>query len=698
MVPFVLRRMGIFARKDRLLLQLKHLAIMIAFCSVGPLAYENRAFAQAKKTEAQVDKPLDGDERSRVAELKEGVEDGVRKLLGRHIPAEEFQVDAVVTPKKMTPKKRRPYLPDPSPARIPKGASLDELRPFIARMQIKIYLTARFDKKAINNIRTLLNSKIGMDESAGDKIEFASLGIAVAKPSSDLERELLSAEAKLRAAEQSIKSTEKERDEAKQQYIAAKSELDSASRREQNKGPSSADQQHAEGFWPRHGVTIGLGGALTLALLFLGLFFVAGVRGLGRQFKEGATAIAQAMESGQKSSSQEIAIALPPIAPAAIASGGELRDSNSIRNSTSIPLQALHTRLQELHDELLSRFNDMTEVITLRHVDSMLMTPSQIAKAVSTMELLGRDKANELFHRLSPSAQEIIHTFLREGFYDRPKGELMLEAGEELMTKLLAEGFDQGVIQPNKKLASRIIKLGNQDLATVVSLAHDSALPRFFRCLEAPKIASVIEILKTKDKRSFDRAVACLHKIGKSESMEQLDDDLAKTLDSVIDKIKDDSERPYLKFYQAIVESADEGLADELIAGFGTSKRIKDYLDENVITLGTFFKLKPELQAELLERLSNKDIAAIVVGLSAEQSQQIMAALTDRRRELINDETAIFQSGENRNANASALKAKALLIDKMKTLKSQGTLELSSSDAANGPSDVANVEPLNRAS
>ena len=63
-----------------------------------------------------------------------------------------------------------------------------------------------------------------------------------------------------------------------------------------------------------------------------------------------------------------------------------------------------------------------------------------------------------LFKRLGLKAQEAIMVFLRKGIYPTSKIEMMLEAAEEMKTKLLVESLDRLRGKPSEKVVQRLTK------------------------------------------------------------------------------------------------------------------------------------------------------------------------------------------------------------------------------------------------
>ena len=125
------------------------------------------------------------------------------------------------------------------------------------------------------------------------------------------------------------------------------------------------------------------------------------------------------------------------------------------------PMEAVARRVLELHEELAPALDEATQGLVLEHLAFLLEDEATVDLAVATMELLGKDKANELYRNLAPDHQQKVYTFLKSGSHSRPKGEVMMSVGEALKTKIFGASLagqarlDQMVRQKDLALERR---------------------------------------------------------------------------------------------------------------------------------------------------------------------------------------------------------------------------------------------------
>ena len=97
----------------------------------------------------------------------------------------------------------------------------------------------------------------------------------------------------------------------------------------------------------------------------------------------------------------------------------------------------LQAYIPQLRDDLTARVNDDNATCVVRYVAEMTAAPGGAAKAVAALELIGKDLANVIYKKLAPGTQTQVMQFVNQGHFERPKLDLMLEAGEDLRTRLL---------------------------------------------------------------------------------------------------------------------------------------------------------------------------------------------------------------------------------------------------------------------
>ena len=143
--------------------------------------------------------------------------------------------------------------------------------------------------------------------------------------------------------------------------------------------------------------------------------------------------------------------------------------------------------------------------------------------------------------------------------------ELMLEAGEELKTKMLAESFDKARTGASEKIGERLLQLSEEDLMSVARDLDPNVLPRLFLYLDPPKIAHLLGNLKRTDFAKFEQTVTVISKMPDAAPLEQYDEDILVALDASIDQTKADAQRPFLKVYQDIVEASDDDIGETIM-------------------------------------------------------------------------------------------------------------------------------------
>lgn len=272
--------------------------------------------------------------------------------------------------------------------------------------------------------------------------------------------------------------------------------------------------------------------------------------------------------------------------------------------------------------------------------------------------------------------------FLRGGMQATNKIELMLDAAEELKTKLLMEGFESVRGKPSERISQKLIQISDDELVQVALEMDSDSLPRLFLYLDPQKISAIFNAMKRLNPERFTGALNSLPKLPEASATEAFDDNIIVALDSIIEKMKGDTQRPFLKVYQDIVESTDSEVSEELVRELSTDPRIEEHLRMNVITFNTFYVLTPELRNAMIDSLSNKDIAALVIGAREEDRDLVQSGIPDRRKDMVQEE---FESLEARGESASApaiKKARETVLAKIKALKAEGTLVTVKADEA----------------
>jgi hypothetical protein len=626
------------------------------------------------------------------ADLSRTVQAHVRTALERHLRPEEFQAFAVVTPVENGAPKI-PYMPETlSPIAGPE-ASPESLAPLVKRIEIEVLISDRYDSAAQAKLKTILQKSLALNEARGDSVSFSPLGLQVERAESDVARDLARTEADVRTARTERDQLARDRDDAKRETEAAKrdlavakTELERVAREtsaprakassEAGKAPESAaaaaGQPAETSFWRENIATIVAAiiallaiFAASVALKFAAKTLAEAVQSIGSGLPVMAEKLSESLaqkpallpppEYGTRPDSQSAASAVAPLAP-------------------SLPLEMVAKRVLELHDELLSVVTDENETHVIAYLSQLLGDNMMIERAVATMELLGKERANQLYNRMAPSHQQVILTFLKGGRYSRPKGEVVIEAGEALKTKLFGAGFSRRA-QLGDPVAEKLLFLGVEDLVAVANRLEGEALARFFLYLEAPRLSEILSRLREKDPKRFDKAALMVVKMPEVETAKNLDQDLLAAVEQQLERANSDIQAPYLQLYRSLVEMADDEVAESLAESFAAAHpRVERFIRESVITFGTFFKLHGDIQEEIVTGLSNKDMASVVAMLKPELKGVFFEHVEERRKELIAEEVDRLAARGPRQVTAAHRAAKRQVVGRIVQIKGQGPL------------------------
>ncbi len=475
----------------------------------------------------------------------------INKIIGRYVPAGEYFIDI----KADLAKKAVSALPY-SPAAITTGSlkalSAAQLLSHTTSVETTIFLSQRFNAKAQERLKSIIESKLLLTKDRGDQFSFKPLGIPFDRATSEVERDLARTEADLRQKETDLKQQQVLNSETQKQLEEANAQLKDLGLTE---GSSVLEKA---------GIPVAVAVASLLGLFALAFAFIRA----GSKVGGSVSGVARSLEmiSGSLESSEEGSGATEVAqADDILAIGGDVQGSG-------ISLETAYDQGMNLHKRLLEALTPETEQVVLNHVNSLLCDSATVGKAVCSLEILGSDKANELYAKLSGEDQQEILRFMRSGSYDRPKAELLLEAGEELKSKMMAGAFRKVSADTSAQVSEKLLQLSDEDLVEVASLLHSETLPRLFVYLEPFKIANILNGIKVIDESKFAESLSCIPQLPNATTDKNLDDELIPVLDQQIDKNKNDTQRAYLTFYQDIIESSDESLAEQIMTGLSASQ------------------------------------------------------------------------------------------------------------------------------
>jgi len=607
-----------------------------------------------------------------------------RTVLERHLRPEEFQVFVTVTPAK-SPQDPLPYMPETFATAPSAETPVESLALWLQKVEVEVLIADRYNQDAKLKLEAILRKSLALDSKRGDRISFASIGLKVDPPLSDIQRDLVRSEADSRDLKARLDVLGRERDDAKRDLSQTKAELERIAREKSASGKSdkgshensdnAAKSPNDHSFWQGNLALI-IAGALTLiAILVANLAIRSAARTLGIAVQTIGAGIPALGEKLSGSLSQQSPALLPAPETSSRGPTGDGRLSLDDRtNGASLPMEAVARRVIELHDELMASVTASNEGVVLEHLSWLLDDESSIGHAVATMELLGKDKANDFYKKLASDHQQGVVNFLRSGVHSRPKGEIMLEVGEALKTRLFGAElpsrakFDQGV-------RNKLVQIDADDLVQVARSLDGDHLARLFAYIGPAKLAAVMTAMYKVDPTKFAKAASLIAKIPSVESNFDLDHELVAAIESQAARNSSDIHGPYLSYYRSLLQSVDDDVASLISEQISASDvRVERYLRETVVTFATFFKLHGDIQEEIVVGMNNRDQAALMAPLKEELKTKISSHLESRRRELVDEEIQRLIGKGLRQVNAAHRLAKEQVVARIMQIKGNGLL------------------------
>lgn len=660
-------------------------------------APSNMAMAQASASESGI-----------AADLSRAVQAQARAALERHLKPMEFQAFAKVTPADSIPS--IPYLPETFAPIAGADVPPESLAPLVKRIEIEVVISDLYDDAAKTKLKSIVWKTLRLNDARGDKVTFSSLGLKIERPESALSRDLARSEADARDSRAKLETVSREREDAKREasdakrdLTTAKTELDRVNRTKaaapDSRGGDVAPPQvpgEVKSFWREHSALI-VGTLIALLAIFASS---ATFRGASKALSEAVQSIGLGLPILGEKLSQSLAQAPQAFLPA----GGSNAQGDSGRstvqgahlNGTSMPMEAVSKRVIELHVELSDAVDASNEPLVLEYLSYLLEDDRLVSRAVATMELLGKEKANYLYNCLGASHQQKVFSFLKSGNHGRSKGEVMLEAGEELKTKLFGASFSSRA-QLGEVVSKKLLLLGIEDQVAVVRSLEGPSLSRLFLYLEPAKTGLLLSKLREKDPERFHRTAALVVKQPEVETSTNLDQDIITAIEGQLARASADIQAPYLAHYKTIVESVDEDVGESLTEHFAAAHpRVERYIRETIVSFGTFFKLHGDIQEEIISVMTNKDLAALTSTLKPEHKVMILSHVEDRRKELVEEEFDRLAAKGPRQSAAAHRAAKQLVTQRIIQIRGNGPLSDLLTQSSEGHSIVP-VKPNQRA-
>lgn len=628
-----------------------------------------------------------------IKQVNRALELKISEIIARHIPVREFQVIVKVEASEI-PANELPYFPGVS------GTASDSSQtdPAITAINVTILLSSRFGTETTDALSKILENKLSDLVGNGLKISFETLTIKTESNHDEIQKRLERAEADLRNATTNSQTIERERNDTKNELIATKTTLETQKttfenqlKLEQEKAKELAertkqleDRQETIRHFTQSGVWIVFAILIGICLIFASKLFATAIKAVGIGISTIAGSLEtlanslseknQTKESDNRQASDET--------PSATAVSGVA--------GTTATIETLRARVVELNIELLAAINDTNDNILVKYLSHLLGHPDTVDLAVATMEVLGKDKANQIFYRLGRTYQDQVIQFLNHGRYRKNKIELMVEGGEQLLTRLMGENLkvSRGILTP--EVAELILQLSVSDLVDVANTLDTDHKLRVFFYLEPTKLAEFLTLLGKIFPNELETVADSLHRIAEFEKRVDLDPFIILTMKQRLEANQQDHMEPYLKYYQNVLETMDESLAESLMHKISQSDdRLRKHLRAHIVTFNTYFELPEDYQRELIEGLGNKAIGTLIAGIEPHQGEIILKLVEERRHDLIQEEIDSMASLPKREIRDNFDKVKATILARMKILSKSGVLPDRSTRAPEQPSAPA---------
>lgn len=551
------------------------------------------------------------------------------------------------------------------------------LRGLIKNINIEIAIAKDIPANVRSQIKKTLSDRLGLNASDSINVKKAPFLI---KAKNEFENKLNQSQNDIRATKLQNDTLKKEREDAlrsatvyKTENERLKSDLTIKSGEVSVLQKNNKIETHTliETFKNASPLLIcGILLALAVSLIGFGFF------GTGQKLSSSFNAIAQSIKSIQISDNQNSSGGNP--STIAMLPEDHISDpkNSPLIGSQVMTLESIQARIAKLCDSITLQLTPTTEALILQYIMNIALKKKDISRAVITLELLGKEVANKLFQRLPLDTQDQILKFLKEGTYGHAKSELMLETGEELMTKLMAESFMASRSALDQKVYERLYKIPRDEIVNIFTRIDADLVPRLVLYTDAPLLSEILQKVKRKDSVRFKELAVLLSRLPEAERSQAKDEAILSYLDSTLSQIRSNAHLGYIKFYQEIVEGVDEDTGDELVNLMGASyPLLEKQIRSNMVNIQTLFQLPKHLMLEFTTKVSNKHLAVLANQMGQKITDLFFAQISARRRDMIQDELNILANipADDLKVLFKAARDKAVVL--MKQWQAQGYLE-----------------------
>ena len=638
------------------------------------------------------------------AAISDAIESRADEILARYLPKDQFIVQVTAEANKNTGV-RIPYLGSAPNSEYLKTTSIKDLINLTSSVKINLIVGSAVTQENKDSLVQIFTTSLRLRPPPTDQIIISQLNLlsasgtggrdeaqsrkllddlrvtnqqkeTITKERGDLKNELLAAQSAISRLNETLnqqKATQsKERGDLKSELIASKSENSRLSQSINQKSAELVSYLSAakKSNTPQQSLLKNLKAnahyLILATLVFTALTLIAAAfRQSGGKVSGSISEIATSLEEGMRSfgSSSGRGEEGPKAEVAAQTPGTQSFADRGVGSPYQLK------RLDELRTILQTSVTPKTQLQLTMWISSLVADQTRIPKAVVSLELIPADAASAIYKKLGSADQDAIVKFMRSGEFPRSKIEMMLEAGEELLTRILADSLTGSRQALKSDVAERILKLSTSDLSSVFVELRPENYPRLMLYMDSKTIHLIMKQLRRQNQDAYRAIVSQLGRVPEAELNTEADRDLIVVLDRAISKVKDDSFRSYMNFFQEIVEQSDDDQKNDILFGIeAANPDVADKLRRAVISFSSLFRLPKGVQSEILASMGNRDVAGLMFGISNEEASNLLPCVSLRRRQIILDELKMLQDGDQENLRSINKKAKAAIIQKIRAV------------------------------
>ncbi len=558
-----------------------------------------------------------------------------------------------------------PYLPERNSIEALRQRPIQELRTLAPKVKVEALIDPTFADSGYAELAEMLSDallvKKGRDEVQISKSKIRRIPDDSAATAKDQE---------LNSVKRELKTAERDRNDAKNELISTKSELDRIARemfglkalseKELRDGPESTSFKN---------LVRAHAGLFALALLLFGSTLVIGVliflytnavrssyRTLGGAIESVSAALAQI--SGGKGEPTNGVFKLE-------AENGLGSTEKPQPAANNVSLEEGYKRLEILKAEILEMLSMRSDGPVVSFINQQLGSPGTIVKAMLALELVGDERGSKFFHMLDSAKQDMIRDAVNYTL-TRPKVELMIECGEEIKTRLLLEHTKKIKGEASDHVASLLSSLGEAELPAILEKLDDTLALRLMVHLKTETVVRSLNGLYTRNMERFTNLSQKMSNISQVFDQKELDGDLAKKLDTYTSTKKLQSAESFIPFYRKILSMLDEKPAEQLLSGLSNNEELANSLRGVIVTYRSFFETSQDLFREIVESLPTKNLVALVADANDDEAKRILQVLNEIKRDLIIDEVGRLKEKGTAKAQQAAKQARAMVTQRLR--------------------------------